>query len=113
MAFDEKLADRIRSLIADKSIITEKKMFGGLAFLVNGNMSITASGKGGILVRVDPEQYKSLGKESGVEVAVMRGKPMHGWLRLSADQVQTKKQLERWVRICLSYAEQLPQKKAK
>ncbi len=86
MAYDEALAERIRELVAKEKGLSEKKMFGGLAFLVGGNMAIAASGQGGILVRVDPAQSEKLVATTKASVAVMRGRAMPGWLRVdSAD----------------------------
>src|SRR5213082_918413 len=82
MAYDEDLAHRIRELIAGEAGVTEKKMFGGLAFLVGGNMSVAASGQGGLMVRVDPEHTDDLVDEPHAEPLVMRGRPMQGWLRV-------------------------------
>ena len=75
--------------------LTEKKMFGGLAFLVGGNMAIAASGQGGILVRVDPEESSALVAKTAAEVMVMRGRPMEGWLRVGAEDVRTKRRSPR------------------
>jgi TfoX/Sxy family transcriptional regulator of competence genes len=111
MAYDEHLADRIRELIADEPGVTEKRMFGGLAFLIGGNMSISASGQGGLLVRVDPAQSDALAKSSHAEVAVMRGRPMDGWLRVDSEGVRTKHQLERWVKHSFAFARSLPPKR--
>ena len=108
MPYDERLVLRIRALIPRNSDFSEKKMFGGLAFLFKGNMCITVSGRGGILARVGPGPYEALCTEVGVEAAVMRGKKMNGWLRVSAGQLQTKEQLQRWLTYCLSFAESLP-----
>ena len=110
MAYDEDLANRIRELIADEAAVTEKKMFGGLAFLIGGNMAVAASGQGGILLRVDPEQTDSLAARPHAEVAVMRGRPMAGWLRVGVEGVRTKRQLEPWVRRGVAYAKSLPAK---
>jgi hypothetical protein len=85
-------------------------MFGGLAFLVHGNMAIAASGQGGLLVRVDPEQGDALTAEAGVEVMVMRGRAMAGWLRVEAGVVPTRAALEAWVRRGVGYASSLPPK---
>ncbi len=106
MAYDEDLADRIRQLLADESEVTEKKMFGGLAFLVNGNMAIAASGQGGILVRSNPRDETP----PGAEPAIMRGRPMDGWLRVSEDKLETKSQLSKWTRIGIAFARSLPPK---
>ena len=110
MAYDEALAERIRGLIADEPTVSEKRMFGGLAFLVGGNMAIAASGQGGLLVRVDPDQSAGLVARSGAEVAIMRGRPMPGWLRVAADDVRTKRQLSPWVQRGVSFARSLPSK---
>jgi TfoX/Sxy family transcriptional regulator of competence genes len=111
MAYDEKLADRIRELIATEPALTEKKMFGGLAFLVNGNMAVAASGQGGILVRVDPEESDALVEKTAAEVAVMRGKPMRGWLRVDPDHVRRRSELAKWVERGVAYARALPTKR--
>ncbi len=106
VAYDEDLANRIRQLLADEEDVTERKMFGGLAFLVNGNMAIAASGQGGILVRSDPT--KAL--PAGAETAIMRDRPMDGWLRVAEERLKTKAQLSKWVRIGTRYARSLPRK---
>jgi len=91
--------------------VTEKKMFGGLAFLVEGNMAIAASGQGGALVRVDPEHADRLIGTTPAAAAVMRGRPMQGWLRVASDALQTKRQLQKWVTIGSAYAASLPPKR--
>jgi len=111
VAYDEDLAYRIRELLGAERAIQEKKMFGGLAFLVGGNMAIAASGQGGVLVRVDPEKSDHLVDTTKAEVAVMRGRPMTGWLRVASTEVNTKRKLERWVRLGVDYAGSLPPKK--
>ena len=110
MAYDEDLANRIRELLADEPGVVEKRMFGGLAFLVGGNMSVSASGRGGLMVRVDPEQTEALLAKPGAERMVMRGREMDGWLRVDSDAVRTKRQLEPWVRRGVAYARSLPVK---
>jgi TfoX/Sxy family transcriptional regulator of competence genes len=110
VAYDEALADRIRELVAKESSLTEKKMFGGLAFLVGGNMAVAASGQGGLLVRVDPAESATLVRTSGASVAVMRGREMPGWLRVEADEVETKDELAAWVGRGVSFARSLPDK---
>lgn len=110
MAYDEALAQRIRDLASGTPKLTEKKMFGGLAFLVGGNMAIAASGQGGILVRVDPEESSRLVAKTPAETAVMRGRPMEGWLRVAAEHVRTKQSLAKWVERGVSYAASLPPK---
>ena len=111
MAYDEELADRIRALLGDRPGLTEKKMFGGLAFVVGGNMAIAASGQGGVLVRVDPEESDRLVRTTKAEVAVMRGRPMPGWLRVAGADVRTKPQLTKWVKLGTGYARSLPVKR--
>lgn len=111
MAYDEDLADRIRALVATERGLSEKKMFGGLAFLVGGNMAIAASGQGGILVRVGPEQSDRLVASTKATVAIMRGRPMAGWLRVGADDVRTTRQLAKWVELGTGFARGLPAKR--
>jgi TfoX/Sxy family transcriptional regulator of competence genes len=111
VAYDEDLADRIGELIGGERDVVEKKMFGGLAFLVAGNMAIAASGQGGVLVRVDPEKADDLIDTTKAQVAVMRGRPMSGWLRVASKDVATKRQLDKWVKLGVGYARSLPAKK--
>ncbi|MFN2593675.1 MAG: TfoX/Sxy family protein [Actinomycetota bacterium] len=111
MAYDEDLADRIRELLGTQRGVTEKKMFGGLAFLVKGNMAIAASGQGGILVRSNPEEGEKLIAKGPAQPMVMRGRSMAGWLRVDAEAVRTKRQLEKWVKLGTDYARSLPAKK--
>jgi len=111
MAYDEELADRIRELIAGERGVTEKRMFGGLAFLVRGNMAVAASGQGGVLVRVDPEQTGRLTRGTHVAPMVMRGRPMDGWLRVDTAGVRTTRQLRTWVDRGVGYARSLPPKR--
>jgi TfoX/Sxy family transcriptional regulator of competence genes len=110
VAYDEELAERIRELVAGEPNLTEKKMFGGLAFLISGNMAIAASGQGGALVRVDPEESDKLVAKSNAEVMVMRGQAMKGWLRVDTQDLRTKNQLAKWVDRGTSYARSLPAK---
>ena len=110
MAYDEELADRIREQIGDEQNLTEKKMFGGLAFLVGGNMAIAASGQGGLLVRVDPEESDQLVSSTEATTMEMRGREMKGWLRVASEHVGTKEQLAEWVERGTSYARSLPPK---
>ena len=110
MAYDEHLADRIRELLAGQRGLTEQKMFGGLAFLIGGNMAIAASGQGGALVRVDPADTERLISKT-VEPMEMRGRSMAGWLRVDPSALKTKKQLEKWIGIGVAYAQSLPVKK--
>jgi len=110
VAYDESLAERIRELLEARPDVIEKKMFGGLAFLIGGHMAISASGQGGALVRVDPEATSSLVAGGTAEVAVMRGRPMAGWLRVPSDRLRTKRQLEGWVNRAVGYVDALPPK---
>jgi TfoX/Sxy family transcriptional regulator of competence genes len=110
MAYDEELASRIRMRLGDERGLTEKKMFGGLAFLVGGNMAIAASGQGGLLVRVDPAHSDELVSTTNARVAVMRDRPMPGWLRVDADDVRSEDELAGWVDRGASYARSLPPK---
>ena len=111
MAYDEDIAARIRELIPAEPSVSEKKMFGGLAFLIGGNMAVAASGQGGILERVDPEQSDSLATETAAQTAVMRGREMRGWLRVDSEHLHDTQQLERWVSLGTAYARSLPTKK--
>ena len=111
MAYDEELAHRIRELVAGEPRLTEQRMFGGLAFLIGGNMAIAASGQGGLLVRVDPATSEKLVTTTPAEPMVMRGRPMTGWLRVDAEHVRTKRQLAKWVALGTSCAGSLPVKK--
>jgi TfoX/Sxy family transcriptional regulator of competence genes len=110
MAYDEKLAARIRELVAGENGVTEKKMFGGLAFLVGGHMAVAASGRGGMMVRVDPDESDAFVAKTKARVVEMRGREMPGWLRVETDDVKTKRQLEMWVRRGVGYARTLPPK---
>ena len=111
MAYDEDLANRIRELIVDAPDVTEQKMFGGLAFLIGGNMAVAASGQGGLLLRVDPEVTDELLAKPHASPLEMRGREMKGWLRVDADGVRTKRQLEPWVKRGVGYARSLPAKR--
>jgi TfoX/Sxy family transcriptional regulator of competence genes len=111
VAYDEELAERIRELTLGEPRLSEKKMFGGLAFLVGGNMAVAASGQGGLLVRVDPEETDRLLDETAAVPFVMRGKSMRGWLRVDANDVGTKRELTKWVERGTAYARSLPAKR--
>jgi TfoX/Sxy family transcriptional regulator of competence genes len=110
MAYDEDLAGRIRELIAAEKGIEEKRMFGGLAFLVNGNMSVAVSGHGGLMVRVPRDDTEKLLAREHVEPMVMAGRETRGWLRVSDDGVKSKRQLQGWVSRSVDYAKSLPPK---
>ena len=112
MAYDSELADRIRFLIGTGVPgLTEKKMFGGLAFLIDGNMAISASGQGGALVRVDPADTDALVATANATLAVMGGRTMQGWLRVSSEDLEADKQLAEWVKRAVGYARSLPPKR--
>jgi TfoX/Sxy family transcriptional regulator of competence genes len=110
MAYDEDLANRIRELIAAEPAVTEKQMFGGLAFLVGGHMAVAASGQGGLMVRVDPEQTDDLLAKPEARPFEMRGRALDGWLRVDTDGLRTKRQLAPWVDRGVAYARGLPAK---
>jgi TfoX/Sxy family transcriptional regulator of competence genes len=110
MAYDQELANRLRELLAAEDDLSERKMFGGVGFMVAGNMAIAASGQGGILVRVDPSQSDSLVASTDAFAAVMRGRPMPGWLRVATEHLRSECQLSRWVKLGVGYARSLPAK---
>lgn len=105
VAYDEELAERIRGLLAAERGVTEKKMFGGLSFLVNGNMAVAASGQGGLLVRVDPDESDALVASGEASLMDMGGRTMRGWLRVAGDR-----DLDSWVARGVAYARSLPPK---
>ena len=111
MSYDEDLANRIRGVIAGEPNVSEQTMFGGLAFLVGGNMAVAASGQGGLMVRVDPDETGVLLAKPHVQPFEMRGRAMRGWLRIDAEGVRTKRQLDPWVRRGVAYARSLPSKR--
>ena len=110
MAYDEELANRVREQLADEQPRTEKAMFGGLAFLLNGNMSVAASGQGGLLVRVGPEGNDEALAQPNASPMEMRGRSMPGWVRVAPEGVETDAQLEDWVRRGTAFALTLPAK---
>ena len=109
MAYDEVLADRIRESLSGETF-TEKRMFGGLAFLINGHMAVCASGRGGLMVRVPPDETAALLQRANVEPMVMAGRETRGWLRVGDDGIRTMRQLQSWVRRGVGYAGSLPPK---
>ena len=110
MAYDEELADRVRALVADVPAVEEKKMFGGLGFIVAGNMAVGASGQGGLLVRVDPAESDPLVESTPAYPMEMRGRTMAGWLRVDSADVAEDDELARWVERGVAYARSLPPK---
>jgi hypothetical protein len=111
VAYDEELAERIRNLLGSEPGLAEQKMFGGLAFLIGGNMAIAASGGGGLLVRADPEQSDELVETTAARPMEMRGRQMPGWLRVDTEHVQSEPELARWVDVGRGYARSLPAKR--
>ncbi|MET0233556.1 MAG: TfoX/Sxy family protein [Kibdelosporangium sp.] len=112
MAYDDELADRVRELVATERGVTERRMFGGLAFLIDGNMSVSASRQGGLLIRMDPEEADALIDDEHVRPMVMGGREMNGWLRVDTEAVAAPSALEQWVTRSVTYARSLPAKKA-
>ena len=110
MAYDEDLANRIRELVAGEPGVTEMRMFGGLAFLIGGHMSVAASGQGGLMVRVAPEDTEALLAKPHTRPFEMRGREMQGWLRVDLEGLRTKRQLAPWVSRGVAYARSLPAK---
>ncbi|OBB84317.1 TfoX/Sxy family protein [Mycobacterium sp. 852002-30065_SCH5024008] len=110
MAYDENLADEIRELVASEPGVEEKRMFGGLAFLVNGNMSVAVSGQGGLLVRVPADELDKVLQRAHVSPMVMAGRDVRGWVRVEPAGMRTKRQLEGWVARGVGYARSLPAK---
>jgi TfoX/Sxy family transcriptional regulator of competence genes len=111
VSYDEDLAARIRELVRDEPALTEQKMFGGLAFLIGGNMAVSASGQGGLLVRVDPAASDELVASGPARPFEMRGRPMRGWLRVDPEHARTKRELAKWVSLGTTYARSLPAKR--
>jgi TfoX/Sxy family transcriptional regulator of competence genes len=111
MAYDEQLAERLRTLVAGEEGLSEQRMFGGLAFLINGNMAVAASGQGGLLVRVDPEQSDQLVRSTPAEPMEMRGRSMAGWLRVEAADVAAEDELSAWAKRGVAFARALPPKR--
>jgi TfoX/Sxy family transcriptional regulator of competence genes len=111
MAYDEDLANRIREIVSTEPGLTEQRMFGGLAFLIDGNMAVSASGQGGLLLHVDPAETDALLGKQYARPFEMRGRVMRGWLRVEGEGLRTKRQLERWVARGVAHARSLPSKR--
>jgi hypothetical protein len=111
VAYDEDLANRIRELVMTEDGVAEQRMFGGLAFLIHGNLSLSASGKGGLMLRVDPSEADALVRKPHARPFEMRGRAMPGWLRVDPEGLRTKRQLERWVARGIAHARSLPRKR--
>lgn len=110
MSADTDLVDRLREHFRDEPAVVEKAMFGGHAFLVAGNMAVCASGHGGLMVRVDPDQSEALLHDGQVDRMVMQGRPLKGWVLVQPAVVSTERELQRWVGIGVDYALSLPAK---
>jgi TfoX/Sxy family transcriptional regulator of competence genes len=111
VSYDEDLAARIRELVRGEAGLTEQKMFGGIAFLIGGNMAVSASGQGGLMVRVDPDMSDELVATTPARLMEMRRRPMRGWLRVDTEHVRTEHELAKWVALGTTYAHSLPTKR--
>jgi hypothetical protein len=111
MGYDEETANRIRELVQQETGLSEMRMFGGLAFLINGNMAVAASGKGGLLLRCDPAETDTLIAQKGADRFEMRGRKMDGWLHIEAAAIDKDTGLHRWVQVGVGYARSLPPKR--
>jgi TfoX/Sxy family transcriptional regulator of competence genes len=110
MAYDEELAERVREILDNRPYMTEKRMFGGLAWLAHGNMAAAALGDGGAMVRVPKDEYEDLLDEPGVEPMMMKGSAMRGWIKLEHAICASEDALRPWIERGLAYAESLPRK---
>jgi hypothetical protein len=111
MAYDEELADRLREALQEEDGLTEKRMFGGLAFMIFGNVAVSASGRGGLLLRVDPRETAALVADPAASRFEMRGREMDGWLRIDPAGLDRDEDLQRWVLLGVAYARSLPPKR--
>jgi hypothetical protein len=109
MAYDDDLAERVRAQVASERGLDEKRMFGGLAFLVDGHMAVAVSGQGGLLLRCDPADTEELLAEDAADRFVMRGRALDGWLRVETTGLDDAA-LGRWVAIGVAHARSLPPK---
>ncbi|MFZ5894924.1 MAG: TfoX/Sxy family protein [Myxococcota bacterium] len=110
MAYDEVLADWVRAFLKGERTLEEKRMFGGVGMLVNGNMAVAVRGKGGLLVRIDPDDAEGLLSEPGVKLMKMRGRTTRGWITVDAKACARRADVLRWVKRGLTYAKSLPAK---
>ena len=110
MAYDEALADRVRDAFDNRPYVVEKKMFGGLGWMVHGNMAVAALGGGDMMVRVAKEDGEAFVQEPGAELMVMRGRAMSGWIHLDEQVHESGPELQKWVERGLAYALTLPEK---
>lgn len=111
MAYDEDLADRIRAAVGTEPGLSERRMFGGLAFLINGNLAVSASGRGGLLLRVDPQETDALVTDPAAHRFRMRGRELDGWLHVDADRIGSQDEFAAWVERGVRYARSLPPKR--
>jgi TfoX/Sxy family transcriptional regulator of competence genes len=110
MAYDEDLVNRLRELLADEDAVVEKKMFGGLAFLLHGHMSVSASRNGGLLVRIDPAETDAALARPHVALMKMGGRTMDGWIIVAPEGLRTKRELAAWVKRSVTFVRALPPK---
>jgi TfoX/Sxy family transcriptional regulator of competence genes len=110
MPYDEDLANRLRELLADEDAVTEKKMFGGLAFLLHGHMCVSASRTGGLLVRIDPADTEAALERPHAARMEMGRRTLDGWISVAPDGVRTKPDLATWVERGVAYVKTLPPK---
>jgi TfoX/Sxy family transcriptional regulator of competence genes len=110
MAYDEDLANRLRELLADEDSVTERKMFGGLAFLLRGHMTVSASRNGGLLARVDPDETDAALARPHATLMTMGGRTMDGWITVAPEGVKTKRELAAWVKRSVAFVKTLPPK---
>ena len=110
MAYDEQLADRIRAHVEHEKGLTEKRMFGGLAFLINGRMAVAAGSTGDVMLRVDPKDTERLLQLPNASPVEMRGREMVGWLNLDANLISSEDEMAEWIQRGVSYAKSLPPK---
>jgi len=111
MAYDQDFANRIREELAGVDGITEKPMFGGLAFLLHGNMAVGIMSTGDLMVRVGPEGTDDALAKPHTRLFEMRGRSMTGWVIVALEGVKTKRQLAPWVKRGVSFASSLPPKR--
>src|SRR6266550_4589439 len=109
MAFDERLAERIRGALGRRHGVAEKKMFGGVGFLLNGNMCV-GIWKNSLIVRIDPESYEDALTEEYVRKFDITGRPMKGWILVEPDGIESDDQLRKWIEQSLDFVVTLPNK---
>lgn len=110
MAYDEELADRAREILSGEPEVVEKRMFGGLGFMVAGNLALSVGSSGGLMLRVDPADRASLDEDPRVRPFEMSGRTMKNWRYVHVDASVDDAELQRWIRYGVSYAHSLPPK---